>query len=108
MFGVVGSGNYDVAAALTGLGVKYVTARHETGAAVVADVYGRSTGEVAAVSLHPCGLNNAIAGIAEAAKSRTPMLVMVGETPATQPGSKSSVSRAAMSRNAEWTEEKEK
>ena len=40
----------------------------------------RTTGQVAAVSVHQgCGLTNAMTGIAEAAKSRTPMIVIAAE-----------------------------
>ena len=51
----------------------------------MADAYARATGEVSAVSVHQgCGLTNAMTGIGEAAKSRTPMLVLSGDTPPTQ------------------------
>ncbi|KAB1645017.1 thiamine pyrophosphate-binding protein [Gulosibacter chungangensis] len=79
-FGVVGSGNYHVTNGLLDGGVKFVAARHEGGAATMADAYARVSGEVAVVSLHPgCGLTNAVTGIGEAAKSRTPMIVITGD-----------------------------
>lgn len=79
-FGVVGSGNFHVTNALVGQGVRFVAARHEGGAATMADAYARMTGEVTVLSVHQGpGLTNAITGIAEAAKSRTPLVVLTGE-----------------------------
>jgi acetolactate synthase I/II/III large subunit len=47
----------------------------------MADAYARISGTVAAVSVHQgCGLTNAMTGIAEAAKSRTPLMVLAAET----------------------------
>jgi acetolactate synthase I/II/III large subunit len=96
-FGVVGSGNFDVTNALVARGARYVAARHEGGAATMADAYGRLSGEVAALTLHQgCGLTNAMTGIAEAAKSRTPLLVLAAE--ATAPTSNFAIDQAAMAR----------
>ena len=79
-FGVVGSGNFHVTNALVHAGGRFVAARHEGGAATMADAYSRMSGTVAALSVHQgCGLTNAMTGIAEAAKSRTPMLVVAAE-----------------------------
>ncbi|MFD3477249.1 thiamine pyrophosphate-binding protein [Streptomyces sp. NPDC058695] len=84
VFGVVGSGNFHLTNALVAAGSRYVAARHEGGAATMADAYARMSGKVAAVSVHQgCGLTNALTGIAEAAKSRTPLLVLAAETAAT-------------------------
>src|SRR3954465_12662985 len=80
VFGVVGSGNFHVTNALIEAGARFVAARHEGGAATMADAYGRVSGRVAAVSVHQgCGLTNAMTGLAEAAKSRTPMIVLAAE-----------------------------
>jgi thiamine pyrophosphate-dependent acetolactate synthase large subunit-like protein len=80
-FGVVGSGNFAVTNALRAGGVPYVAARHECGATVMADAYARMSDRLAVVSLHQgCGLTNALTGIAEAAKSRTPLLVLTADT----------------------------
>jgi len=82
-FGVVGSGNFDVTNALRAAGVPYVAARHEGGAATMADAYGRMSGKVGVVSVHQgCGLTNAGTGITEAAKSRTPMIILAAEAAA--------------------------
>jgi thiamine pyrophosphate-dependent acetolactate synthase large subunit-like protein len=80
-FGVVGSGNFHVTNALRDGGVPFVAARHEAGAATMADAFSRMSGTVGVLSLHQgCGLTNAMTGITEAAKSRTPMLVLAAET----------------------------
>lgn len=79
-FGVVGSGNFAVTNALIASGVPYTAARHEGGAATMADAYSRTSGKVSVLSVHQgCGLTNAATGIGEAAKSRTPMIVLAAE-----------------------------
>ncbi|HEY3606122.1 MAG TPA: thiamine pyrophosphate-binding protein [Pseudonocardiaceae bacterium] len=83
VFGVVGSGNFHVTNALRARGVEFVATRHECGAAVAADAFARMSGRVAVVSTHQGpGLTNAMTGIAEAAKSRTPLIVLTGDMPA--------------------------
>jgi thiamine pyrophosphate-dependent acetolactate synthase large subunit-like protein len=100
VFGVVGSGNFDVTNAMIAAGARFVAARHETGAATMADAYarmsaGRAGGGIAAVTLHQgCGLTNALTGITEAAKSRTPLVVVTAE--ATQPRSNFFVDQPAL------------
>jgi thiamine pyrophosphate-dependent acetolactate synthase large subunit-like protein len=82
VFGVVGSGNFHVTNALVAAGARFVAARHEGGAAVMADAWARTTGNVGVVTVHQGpGLTNAMTGIAEAAKSRTPLLVLAAEAP---------------------------
>lgn len=82
-FGVVGSGNFAVTNALIANGVPFLAARHEGGAATMADAYARTSGSVGALSVHQgCGLSNAMTGIAEAAKSRTPLLVLAADVAA--------------------------
>jgi thiamine pyrophosphate-dependent acetolactate synthase large subunit-like protein len=82
VFGVVGSGNFHMTNALLTGGMPFVAARHEMGATCMADAYTRTTGEVSVVSLHQgCGLTNAMTGITEAAKARTPIIIMTGDTP---------------------------
>ncbi|ASR34982.1 acetolactate synthase [Prauserella marina] len=81
VFGVVGSGNFEVTNALRSAGVAFTAARHEGGAATMADAYARVSGKLALVSVHQgCGLTNALTGIGEAAKSRTPLLVLAADT----------------------------
>ena len=80
-FGVVGSGNFAVTNALRAAGVPFTAARHEGGAATMADAHARTSGRVGVLTVHQgCGLTNAMTGIAEAAKSRTPLLVLAADT----------------------------
>jgi acetolactate synthase I/II/III large subunit len=82
VFGVVGSGNFHVTNALIAGGARFVAARHEGGATVMADAWARTAGRPGLVSVHQGpGLTNAMTGIAEAAKSRTPLLVLAAEAP---------------------------
>jgi acetolactate synthase I/II/III large subunit len=80
VFGVVGSGNFKVTNALIGRGARYVAARHECGAAVMADAWARIAGRPGILSVHQGpGLTNAMTGITEAAKSRTPLVVLAAD-----------------------------
>ena len=82
VFGVVGSGNFYVTNALTAGGARFLAARHEGGATVMADAWARTAGRPGIVSVHQGpGLTNAMTGIAESAKSRTPLLVLAAEAP---------------------------
>ncbi len=82
-FGVLGSGNLIATNALAEGGARFHHARHEGGAVCMADGYARVSGRVGVVSVHQGpGLTNTITGLTEAAKSRTPLLVLAGETPA--------------------------
>ncbi|MFF7277016.1 thiamine pyrophosphate-binding protein [Streptomyces griseorubiginosus] len=97
VFGVVGSGNFHLTNALLAAGARFVAARHEGGAATMADAYARVSGTPAAVSVHQGpGLTNALTGIAEAAKSRTPLLVLAAEV--TRPTSNFYVDQEALAR----------
>jgi thiamine pyrophosphate-dependent acetolactate synthase large subunit-like protein len=96
-FGVVGSGNFTVTAALVQQGGRFVAARHEGGAACMADAYARVSGRLGVCSVHQGpGLTNAMTGIAEAAKSRTPLIVLAGDTPAAAVRSNFRIDQAAM------------
>ena len=80
VFGVVGSGNFHVTNALVAAGARFVAARHEGGAATMADAYARASGGLGVLSVHQGpGLTNAMTGIAEAAKARTPLVVLAAE-----------------------------
>jgi thiamine pyrophosphate-dependent acetolactate synthase large subunit-like protein len=82
-FGVIGSGNLVVTNALCANGAKFHAARHEGGAICMADGYARVSGKVGVCSVHQGpGLTNTMTGLTEAVKSRTPVLVLAGETPA--------------------------
>lgn len=99
VFGVVGSGNFPVTNALAATGVPFTAARHEGGAATMADAFARVTGRVAAVSVHQgCGYTNALTGIGEAAKSATGLLVLAADTPAGAVGSNFDVDQDVLAR----------
>jgi len=83
VFGLVGSGNFHVTNALISRGARFIAARHEGGAASMADGWARLSGRPGVVSLHQGpGLTNALTAIAEAAKSRTPMVVLAADASA--------------------------
>jgi acetolactate synthase I/II/III large subunit len=80
VFGVVGSGNFHVTNALIERGARFVAARHEGGAASMADGWARIAGRPGIVSVHQGpGFTNALTAITEAAKSRTPMVVLAAD-----------------------------
>jgi len=83
VFGVVGSGNFHVTNALISGGARYIAARHEGGAACMADGWARTAGRTGLLTVHQGpGLTNAMTGITEAAKSRTPLLVLAADVAA--------------------------
>jgi acetolactate synthase I/II/III large subunit len=95
VFGVVGSGNFHVTNAMVAAGARFVAARHEGGAATMADAFARTTDRPAAVTVHQgCGLTNAMTGITEAAKSRTPIVIVAAEV--TEPRSNFFVDQSAL------------
>ncbi|QKW36081.1 thiamine pyrophosphate-binding protein [Actinomadura sp. NAK00032] len=97
VFGVAGSGNFHVTNAMAAHGARYVAARHEGGAVTMADAYARVSGGLGVVSVHQGpGLTNAVTGMAEAAKSRTPLLVVAGEVAAAAVRSNFRVDQAAI------------
>ncbi|BCW44781.1 thiamine pyrophosphate-binding protein [Arthrobacter sp. StoSoilB5] len=99
-FGVVGSGNFDVTNSLIRHGVPYTAARHEGGAATMADAYARMSGKVALLSVHQgCGLTNGATGIGEAAKSRTPLVVLAAETAGSAVNSNFAMDQPAFARS---------
>ena len=100
VFGVVGSGNFEVTNALRLAGVPYTAARHEGGAATMADAYSRMSGRVGVVSTHQgCGLSNAVTGIGEAAKSRTPLIVLTADTQGSAVRSNFKIDQDALARS---------
>ncbi|MGI5201751.1 thiamine pyrophosphate-binding protein [Spirillospora sp. CA-108201] len=97
VFGVVGSGNFHVTNALAAAGARFVAARHEGGAVTMADAYARVSRGLGVVTVHQGpGLTNAVTGMAEAAKSRTPLLVVAGEVAAAAVRSNFRVDQAAI------------
>jgi thiamine pyrophosphate-dependent acetolactate synthase large subunit-like protein len=81
-FGLLGTANFKISHALVEAGVELISARHECNAASMGDAYAKATGELTLVSVHSGpGLSNALTGIGEAAKSRTPLVVLAGDVP---------------------------
>src|SRR4029434_6707249 len=80
IFGVPGEENIDVMDALLESPIKFVTTRHEQGAAFMADVYGRLTGKagVCLATLGP-GATNLITGVADANMDRAPLVAIAGQ-----------------------------
>src|SRR5215208_5348895 len=96
-FGVLGSGNFIATRALLAAGAKFHHARHENGAICMADGYARVSGRVGVCSVHQGpGFTNAMTGLTEAAKSRTPLLLLAGEAPAAALRSNLRVDQAAL------------
>ena len=80
---MLGSGNFIATQALHAAGAAFHHARHEGGAICMADGYARVSGRVGVCSVHQGpGFTNAMTGLTEAAKSRTPLLLLAGEAPA--------------------------
>ncbi|MGY2896314.1 thiamine pyrophosphate-binding protein, partial [Deinococcus sp. UYEF24] len=99
-FGVVGSGNFHLTNALRRGGVPFTAARHEGGAATMADAYARMSGQLAVLTTHQgCGLTNAVTGLTEAAKSRTPLLVLAADTQASAVRSNFRIDQDALARS---------
>jgi thiamine pyrophosphate-dependent acetolactate synthase large subunit-like protein len=97
VFGVVGSGNFLLANELRDAGAAFYASRHECGAMMMADGYGRATGRIAVATTHQGpGFTNAITGLTEAAKARTPALLLTADTPAATLWSNFKVDQAAI------------
>jgi acetolactate synthase I/II/III large subunit len=80
VFGVPGEENVDIMDALLESPIKFITTRHEQGAAFMADVYGRLTCKagVCLSTLGP-GATNLITGVADADMDRAPVVAIAGE-----------------------------
>lgn len=81
VFGLMGGGNLRVVTRIEATaGVRYFPARHEAAAVNMADGYARSTGRVGVATVtHGPGLTNAITALAAAARSHTPIVLIVGD-----------------------------
>jgi len=81
IFGVPGEENADFMLSLEQSdSIRFVLTRHEQGAAFMAEIYGRLTGQPAGAlgTLGP-GSTNLITGVADANMDRAPMLVLTGQ-----------------------------
>ena len=80
IFGIPGEENLDVMDALLDSSIKFITTRHEQGAAFMADVYGRLTGKagVCLATLGP-GATNLVTGVADANMDHAPVVAIAGQ-----------------------------
>ena len=80
IFGIPGEENLAVMDALLASPIRFVTTRHEQGAAFMADVYGRLTGRagVCLATLGP-GATNLVTGFADANMDRAPVIGIAGQ-----------------------------
>ena len=80
-FGLIGSGNFLLTNEMVRRGVRFVAARHESAAVSMADGYARVSGRVGVATVHQGpGLTNTMTALTEAAKARTPLLVLAADT----------------------------
>ena len=80
IFGIPGEENLDVMDALHGSSIRFITTRHEQGAAFMADVYGRLSGRagVCLSTLGP-GATNLITAVADANLDHAPLVAIAGQ-----------------------------
>jgi acetolactate synthase-1/2/3 large subunit len=80
IFGLPGEENLHVLQALKSSPIKFITTRHEQGAAFMADVYGRLTGKagVCLSTLGP-GATNLMTGVADANLDGAPLVAITGQ-----------------------------
>jgi acetolactate synthase-1/2/3 large subunit len=80
IFGIPGEENLDIMDALLSSCIRFITTRHEQGAAFMADVYGRLTGRagVCMSTLGP-GATNLITGVADANMDHAPLVAIAGQ-----------------------------
>jgi acetolactate synthase I/II/III large subunit len=85
VFGIPGEENIHIMDALAQSRIRFVTTRHEQGAAFMADVYGRLTGRagVCLATLGP-GATNLITGVADANMDRAPLVAIAGQAATTR------------------------
>lgn len=80
IFGIPGEENLELMLALRNSSIKFITVRHEQGAAFMADVYGRLTGRagVCMSTLGP-GATNLVTGVADADSDGAPLIAITGQ-----------------------------
>lgn len=80
IFGIPGEENLEMMNAIYDSSIKFITTRHEQGAAFMADVYGRLTGKagVCLSTLGP-GATNLVTGIADAHSDGAPVVAITGQ-----------------------------
>ncbi|HLD13871.1 MAG TPA: thiamine pyrophosphate-binding protein, partial [Burkholderiales bacterium] len=85
IFGIPGEENLAIMDALLDSPIRFVTTRHEQGAAFMADVYGRLTGKagVCLSTLGP-GATNLVTGVADANMDHAPLVAISGQAATTR------------------------
>lgn len=85
IFGIPGEENLDIMDALLDSSIKFITTRHEQGAAFMADMHGRLTGKagVCLATLGP-GATNLITGVADANMDMAPIIAIAGQAATTR------------------------
>jgi acetolactate synthase-1/2/3 large subunit len=80
IFGIPGEENLTMMEAISNSSIKFITTRHEQGAAFMADVYGRLTGKagVCLSTLGP-GATNLVTGVADADSDGAPLVAITGQ-----------------------------
>ena len=80
IFGIPGEENLELIKALEKSRIKFITVRHEQGAAFMADVFGRLTGKagVCLSTLGP-GATNLVTGVADANSDGAPLVAITGQ-----------------------------
>lgn len=80
IFGIPGEETLDLMFAIRDSGIRFITTRHEQGAAFMADVYGRLTGRagVCLSTLGP-GATNLVTGVADAFLDGAPLVAITGQ-----------------------------
>ena len=80
IFGIPGEENLELIKALEKSSIRFITVRHEQGAAFMADVYGRLTGKagVCLSTLGP-GATNLVTGVADANSDGAPLVAITGQ-----------------------------
>jgi len=80
VFGVPGEETEDLLFSLENSSIKFIPTRHESGAAFMADVYGRLTGKagVCLATLGP-GATNLLTGVADAHLDKSPVVAITGQ-----------------------------
>ena len=80
IFGVPGGAALPILDMLAEHGPKFIVCRHETGAAFMAQAWGRITGKPGVVlTTSGPGLINAVCGVATATEDRDPLVIITGQ-----------------------------
>lgn len=82
VFGLMGDGNLDHVVTFSAAGGRFVPVLHEGGAVSMADGWARTTGTIGVASVtHGPGFTNTLTALTEAARARSRVLLLTGDTP---------------------------